>query len=450
MTAPLPLRRSADARALVAEAAASARELTVVTVPAPVARLEMFLRASPRRPALLWEPPGGPAFAASGAAVRFDACGPDRFDEVRRKAERLWPRVVEFAHPAADAPGPRLWGGFAFVPGAAEAPPWRGFSDACFVLPRWTYGRHGGRAWLQAALAEPDERLVPEYDALVAALGAPAAPAAPLAPGPVPIRVAHLDRAAWDAEVRRLVSAIAGGELEKVVAARRAVVELDGELDDVAVIERLAVHEGCTRFAFRQAGATFLGATPERLVARAGLEVATEALAGSMPVGQASRLLASAKDLAEHALVARAIAERLAPACARLEVPAAPVIRELKHVLHLSTPITGRLRRSAHVLELARALHPTPAVAGVPTEAALRWIAAHEPAPRGWYAAPVGWFDAAGDGEFAVALRSGVIEGRRAHVWAGAGIVRGSKPDAEWAETAWKLRALLGALGVPE
>jgi isochorismate synthase EntC len=100
------------------------------------------------------------------------------------------------------------------------------------------------------------------------------------------------------------------------------------------------------------------------------------------------------------------------------------------------------------VLDLVDALHPTPAVGGVPTASALDWIATHEPAPRGWYAGPVGWFDAAGDGEFAVALRSGLLVGNRAYVYAGAGIVAESDADAEYAETDLKQRALLGALGV--
>ncbi len=129
-------------------------------------------------------------------------------------------------------------------------------------------------------------------------------------------------------------------------------------------------------------------------------------------------------------------------------MPAAPVVRALRHVVHLHTPITGTLRHPVHVLELAARLHPTPAVGGTPTRAALDWIAAHETTPRGWYAAPVGWFDGDGDGELAVALRCGVLAGNRAHLWAGAGIVAGSDPDRELAETELKLRAMLGALGI--
>src|SRR5690606_35742925 len=133
---------------------------------------------------------------------------------------------------------------------------------------------------------------------------------------------------------------------------------------------------------------------------------------------------------------------------AAVDPPAQPAVKALRHVLHLHTPFRAVLREPRHVLELAARLHPTPAVGGTPTDVASAWIQTHEPMARGWYAAPVGWFDLDGNGELAVALRSGVIAGNRAHLWAGAGIVAGSDPERELAETEDKLRAMLGALGV--
>ncbi|HEU5054909.1 MAG TPA: chorismate-binding protein, partial [Kofleriaceae bacterium] len=162
--------------------------------------------------------------------------------------------------------------------------------------------------------------------------------------------------------------------------------------------------------------------------------------------GGARALLDSRKDLGEHAVVTRAIARNLAPLCSALELAAAPEVRALRHVMHLCTPVRGRLDPPRHLLEVADALHPTPAVGGEPTGRALEWIAARE-APRGWYAGAVGWFDRDGDGELAVALRSGLVEGDRAWVWAGAGIVAESDPDSEYAETGDKQRAFLDALG---
>ncbi|MCB1034068.1 MAG: chorismate-binding protein, partial [Acidobacteria bacterium] len=180
--------------------------------------------------------------------------------------------------------------------------------------------------------------------------------------------------------------------------------------------------------------------------------IETEALAGSIGSGdrQAARLLASHKDLGEHALVVEHLVERLRPFCDTLDWSTQPRIRELRNLLHLHTPIRGRLHRDTHILDLVAALHPTPAVAGVPAEAAVRWIAQRESTPRGWYAGPVGWFDAAGDGEFDVALRSCLLAGPTVWLFAGAGIMLDSDPEAEYQETALKQRSLLAALGVGE
>jgi salicylate biosynthesis isochorismate synthase len=192
-----------------------------------------------------------------------------------------------------------------------------------------------------------------------------------------------------------------------------------------------------------------VAATPERLVRVAGANVSCDALAGSIARGldEATSLLASAKDRNEHALVVDAIASTLRGLGATVEAAAEPGLRTLRHVVHLHTPITARLPQRRHVLELAAALHPTPAMGGTPTQVATRWIAEREDA-RGWYASPVGWFDLDGNGELAVAIRSGVVDGEHAHLYAGSGIVAGSDPDRELAETDVKLRAMLGALGV--
>jgi isochorismate synthase len=251
--------------------------------------------------------------------------------------------------------------------------------------------------------------------------------------------------------VRGVCRDIAAGRFEKVVAARCARLTFSTPIDLDAVLARLARHDpGCTLFAFGWDDALFVGATPERLVTRAGSLVQTEALAGSggnsSPAG-AERLLASGKDLDEHALVVRELRRTLEPLCASVTGPCGPGVRTLRDVLHLHTPLSGLLHRPVHVLSLVERLHPTPAVGGVPTAAALTWIEREEPTKRGWYASPIGWFDANGDGQFALALRSGLLTGRFAHVFAGAGIVSQSDPRSELEETRLKLRSLLAALG---
>lgn len=261
------------------------------------------------------------------------------------------------------------------------------------------------------------------------------------APAPLPaIRAADGDRDGYRSGVAAAVRAIQSGELAKVVLARRVRVDCAGPIDPLAVFARLAA-PGVTRFLFRRGDAAFVGASPERLIAKRGRFIETEALAGSATA--AAQL--GAKERAEHALVVDAIADALAPLCIELVVPPAPTARALRHIVHFATPIRGQLRHERHILELAAALHPTPAVGGVPRAAALDFIRAHEPSPRGWYAGPVGWYDGRGDGELTVALRSAVIRGATAHLYAGAGIVAGSDPDAELAETDLKLRTILEA-----
>ncbi|HEY4119967.1 MAG TPA: isochorismate synthase, partial [Byssovorax sp.] len=212
----------------------------------------------------------------------------------------------------------------------------------------------------------------------------------------------------------------------------------------------------CTRFAFQRGGATFLGASPETLVTLADGRARADALAGTTArfdddvrdARARAALLASDKDLREHRAVVEAVVAVLAPLARAVRANQAPTLKTLRNVHHLHTPIEADLDDAAHVLDLVARLHPTPAVAGAPRERALAWLAEHELDSRGWYAGPVGWFDARGEGAFSVALRAGVVSGARAWLYAGAGIVAGSDPRAEYAETRAKHAPMLAALEV--
>jgi isochorismate synthase len=435
-----------DAAAFVVDALARTNGAVAhITVPAPVAAPEALLSITgDDASSVLWCPPGDVGFAGAGEAVRFDVAG------AREGAARLWRRVVDVSFPGCAGPAPRLFGGLAFAPGAASEPPWSAFGDGRFVLPRWRYAVDGDRAWLTLAGTRNPVAMASDVADILHALAR--APRRPVA-APAVRAIEQQSPASWRGQIDAIRTEIAAGRCDKIVAARRCVVELDARADDAGVLARLAErYPACFRYAFRSGDATFVGATPERLIAKRGDAIETQALAGSIDAGSlpdaGDALRASDKDSHEHGFVVRAILDALAPFCRELTSTDAPEICTLRHLLHLRTPITGRMRGPAHVLDLVDALHPTPAVGGVPTASALDWIAAHEPAPRGWYAGPVGWFDAAGDGEFAVALRSGLLVGNRAYVYAGAGIVAESDADAEYAETDLKQRALLGALGV--
>jgi isochorismate synthase len=259
----------------------------------------------------------------------------------------------------------------------------------------------------------------------------------------------------WRAGVLAALEAIGSGRLDKVVLAREAVVEADGPFPRAELLRRLQRRPGGSTFLYASDG--FVGASPELLVRRRGRVATSRPMAGTVPRGDSpgaeadglARLTGSPKEAVEHRLVVDAVSEGLAKVADRVEVGRPEVVR-LATVAHLATEITADLTGPLPTaLELAGLLHPTPAVGGSPRDAALVAIAALEPFDRGRYAGPVGWVDRAGDGEWAVALRCATLDGRRAHLIAGAGIVPGSDPDAEWAETEDKLRAMLEVLLAP-
>jgi menaquinone-specific isochorismate synthase len=254
---------------------------------------------------------------------------------------------------------------------------------------------------------------------------------------------------AWRTAVGRALAEIDAGHVTKVVLARAVDVEADQDFDVAAVLARLRNQQpGC----FVYAAGGMVGASPELLIARHGSTVVSRPLAGTAVIGDqdVEDLRASAKDGNEHRIVVQAIVEALAPWCVHLDAPDTPEVDTFADVAHLATPVYGTLRDPApDALTLVRALHPTPAVGGTPTDAALEVITRLEADPRGAYAGPVGWIDARGDGEWAVALRGAAIDGRRARLHAGAGIVPGSDPEAEWTETQAKLEPMLRALVRP-
>lgn len=407
------------------------------------------------------------AFAALGAVAAIDVEGPERFGRAGRFARSVFERVTR----AGGGEGPWLVGGFAFDEGSSSTGIWTGFPAGRWVLPERMVIERGGRTRLWLCLpVSPDDDPAALARGLAAGLGRLAAgPPGECRPGASLVRDASPEiRARADAphalygrRVREALDRIAAGELEKVVLARSVRV---GHPDPIApgrLLDALrASYPSCVTFAIARGDSAFVGASPERLVRLEGASgaVRTAAVAGSAPRGRspgedarlARSLLESPKERAEHAVVLRAVREALRPRCGELDGPAAPRILAIEGIQHLETPLEGRIperdRKSTGVLELAGDLHPTPAVGGAPREAAARFLREHEGLDRGWYAAPVGWVDAAGGGELRVALRSALLRGNEATLFAGAGIVAGSDPDGELRETQLKLRALLGPL----
>jgi isochorismate synthase len=451
-----------EMRELLARAAGEAKRVpgaatVVLGAPVPAAPVERFLRAAVGGERALIAPGAKDALAVAGlgaaARVAVPEGGKGRFARARDRARALFASVVRIDE--GEVPPPRLLGGFSFAEEPAREVPWEGFGAADFVLPRWTYFVREGAGFLRLAAAPGElrasERILEELSAIEAAL---AAEEPPTVPGT--LRVDEGDREAWVALVRAALSEIAAGRLEKVVPARRlrAVAEA-GAFDPVAVVaDGNAAEPGATRFLFEREGTAFVGRTPERLVQLAGGRIRCDALAGSIPRGdddheRMTALLASEKDRREHDLVVRGIVEDLAWFADLGDVSRPPRIRTLRTVHHLHTPLEGTVRGTPHLFELAAALHPTAAVAGRPRARAVAFLKEREGLDRGWYAAPVGWVDGDGEGELFVALRSAALRGGVAWAYAGAGVVAGSDPGAEWRETGAKAASILDALGSP-
>jgi menaquinone-specific isochorismate synthase len=319
-------------------------------------------------------------------------------------------------------------------------------APATLTIPAVTVGRDvTGRRWLTtvgppSAIFEPLDILaaLPEYT--------PPDSFSLVSPRP------HTE---WTALVAATVAAVRQGRFDKVVLAREVQVVANREFLPADILHRLhTLYPSCMVFST----GTFLGASPELLISRAGRRVRSHPLAGTVarsgdPTADAALtglLLGSAKEREEHRLVVDEVAAGLRPVCRALDVPEVPSIVALRNVSHLGTLIEGELDGDdVTALDLVSRLHPTPAVAGSPTAAAVSYLLGVEGFDRGCYAGPVGWMDSRGDGEWAVAVRSAEVKGNTARLFAGVGVVSDSDPAAELAETQLKLQALLAAVVRP-
>lgn len=384
--------------------------------------------------------PDGRAAGGLGIAANASASGVGRFSAVRSMVDE-WSIPEPF----------QVFTGFSFAPEGPRSEPWSSFGASDAVLPIATAVRRGDERLLLLAL--PPHADVSKTAALLESLRTPPEP-------PYPNLGDHTLEscppvAEWTAAVAEAVDAIHDGTLRKVVLARSVVVRSDDAPDGFDLVSHLErSYRQCFGFGWRVNGATFVGASPELLVRLDRGVVTSNPLAGSARRGEgeaedrllAEELMHSEKDRIEHRYVVEDVADRLEPFVKVLEVPDHPSLRRMATVQHLSTQISGTVRDGTHVLDLVGALHPTPAVGGTSRDAAQAFIEKAEGFDRGWYAGGIGWFDREGDGEFAINLRCGLLEGTRAHVFAGAGIVEDSRPELELNETRLKLRPMLELL----
>ena len=406
-----------------------------------------------------WEQPDrdGFALAGIGSAHEVASRGPERFRDLVAACERVTRgRLSSEPSELPAAAGPAWVGGLAFAPNGGREPQWSSFPPALLVMPEVLLHRVGGRSHLTltvlAGSGLDGEAAVARLRARVGALRPASLPL--LDPDPSgEVRIASAaPPERYERSVARAVERIRGRELEKVVLAREVVVEARRAHDPAALFGALReLFPSCFCFCCGSPEAAFLGASPELLVRRRGAGAATVALAGSTRRSAdpsvddhlGEQLRRSAKDRREHEIVVRRIERSLRAHAVWVESAPEPDLVKVANIQHLGTPIHAQLSDPRSAIELAGLLHPTPAVGGEPRDAAFAAIAELEGLDRGWYAGPVGWMDAAEDGEFCVAIRSALLRDRSAHLFAGNGIVAASDPTAGLAENEVKLGALL-------
>jgi menaquinone-specific isochorismate synthase len=370
-----------------------------------------------------------------GEAVRIETSGPDRFVDAERAWRKLTAHAVVRDEVGLPGTGPVAFGAYAFSDASR--------ATSVLIVPEVIIGRRGERYWLTTvgvgAVVPTTERFTPE------ALGDH---------GAVRFDDGALTPAQWQGVVGDAVRRIVAGRLEKVVLARDVIAHTERPVDPRTLLTRLADrYPGCWSFSVDG----MVGATPEMLVRREKGLVTSRVLAGTIrrtgddahDLALAASLARSSKDLEEHEYAVRSVTESLRPHCTSTNVPESPYVLHLANVMHLATDVTGVLADGTSSLGLAAALHPSAAVCGTPTAAAAALIDEIEGMHRGRYAGPVGWMDAEGDGEWGIALRCARIDpadARQLRLFAGCGIVAGSQPADELAESTAKLLPMREAL----
>ncbi len=403
---------------------------------------------------------GGAALAGLGEVTALTARGPERFATVADRWRALAAAAVSDAPHDPGRGGPLAVGGFAFADDGGSSPAWNGFQPASLVVPEVALTRteRDGVCLKLSALAAPDdvaEELLERLERRVGELRGAPLPLLDPDPRGRYVVAGAMPPEHYEAAVARAVQLIRAGDLQKVVLAREVQVHAPRPYDPAAVFGVLReAFPACCVFCVGRGDATLVAASPELLVRREGHRVSTLALAGSTRRSAdpavddhlGEQLLRSQKDREEQAIVIRRIERTLRQQALWVTATPEPVLVRVANIQHLGTPIRAQLARPLDAIELLALMHPTPAVGGEPPHRAKPLIPALEGMDRGWYAGPVGWTDATGDGEFCVALRCALLREQVARCYAGVGVVRDSDPAAELSETEIKLAALLPLL----
>ncbi|MFW6348734.1 MAG: isochorismate synthase [Cyclonatronaceae bacterium] len=432
----------------------------------PLAVLEMLGKQGQLQ--YYWEHPEDKTAIAAGETLhQLSTSGPNRFENMSALIENEKQYIYECSGIRHSLAGVHFLGGFSFSDDDCN-PDWQAFGGSTFVVPRWTFVRDGElcmltinaeanknesveslRKLLKKRIQRVSEILVDSTSEALERSRRRSGATARIVEEPESLQ-------RWVQNIEAAKSLILSGELKKIVLSRRIRLDMKGEQQPTRVLNQLR-HEypSCYTFMMRPKGSTaFVGSTPERLLSIRSNYILTEGLAGSISRGKSAtedsilekNLLASKKDLEEHRLVVDAIKKRLLQFSTQVKHAARPGVKKITNVQHLYTPISAWMEHDYNPFTILKSLHPTPAVGGVPVERAISHIPKLELYERGWYAAPFGWLNSKGRGEFVVAIRSGLIKDEEALFYAGCGIVQDSDPKAEWEETKLKLIPMLSAI----
>lgn len=418
-----------------------------------------------------WEHPEEKLALAAGRAIStinaVKTNGKDRFEAISDGIKEFCKNVTEYASFRHSLAGVHFLGGFSFF-GEQNSKHWKNFGTADFVVPEWTFIRDGELSLLtinliikEGADTESVENCIrtktENFTSQLRHSTSHNQNAGEDKTSDQPHILEEPDSLKkWIANVEAAKEHIRSGDLDKIVLSRMVRVSISGRQQPTRVLNQLRKeYPSCYTFMMRPQGKTaFVGSTPEKLLSIRSNYILTEGLAGSISRGQTAtedailekKLLNSTKDLEEHRLVVDAIEERLREFSDEVNYPGTPGIKKFTNVQHLYTPISAWTNNRYNPFTILRSLHPTPAVGGVPVRRAVGLIPEYELYDRGWYAAPFGWLNSKGRGEFVVAIRSGLIMEHEAMFYAGCGIVQDSDPVSEWEETKLKLIPMLTAI----
>lgn len=431
----------------------------------PLACLELLDEADSYQ--YFWEKPSEDFAIAAGKSIRkLTASGEDRFQEINKQIAAIKEVALEYSHIKHSHSGIHFLGGFSFFDDIAEGN-WQSFGSASFVVPEWQIIKEGQLTLLTLnfkasqfkSLYQLDKEIKDSFYNICEILDLNAELELTVSENSKQVPDILTDKQAYSKWVKTVSNAkelINENKFDKIVIAREATVNLRKELEPTHIINSLREqYPNCYSFLVRREGSkTFLGCTPERLISFRKKFLLTEALAGSIQRGSTAtedaflekELLQSGKNGDEHNYVIKAIEQKLGPLVNKIQRAGKPVIKKLTNVQHLFTPITAWLKEGVNPLSILEELHPTPAVGGYPWKKAKPYIKELENFDRGWYAGPIGWLNGDNGGEFAVAIRSGLVENNRATFYAGCGIISESDAHKEWEETILKLRPMLSAL----